>query len=361
MDDAKSQAPTEVKKRIVYLDILNIIACISVVALHCNSIVHWYKPDFRSAWSQSLVIEVVFFFAVPVFLMLSGSTLLEYRKRYDTKTFFKRRLSRVVIPFIIWSIITYFWALHRGTIEFWGIRDTWDIFMSSRQMSIYWYFPVIISAYFAVPILSLFVTEMSDGRKYLRYLFFAGTFSYGVCPLLAAIANVSYNSGYNFPLIGTGGYILYIILGYLLYTTEYFKERKRRLILYIAAMACLAFRYFMMYRITISSGDTYKALNNYVYLIAIIPSAAVFVVAKHTNWDKTVSEKAANALTTVASCSLGIYLIHRIILPYEESLFGVNKTSAIYRLAFIPLTYVACLVLVWVVKKVPVIGKYVFP
>lgn len=79
-------------KRIFYYDILNISACIGVIALHHNRCVHKFTPS--SDWDAALIIEVLFFWAVPIFFMLTGATLMEYRKRYDTKTFFKRRISR---------------------------------------------------------------------------------------------------------------------------------------------------------------------------------------------------------------------------------------------------------------------------
>ncbi|XCB29844.1 hypothetical protein RQN30_11930 [Arcanobacterium hippocoleae] len=38
-------------------------------------------------WAAALAIETIFFFAVPIFFMLTGATLLRYRDRYDTQTF----------------------------------------------------------------------------------------------------------------------------------------------------------------------------------------------------------------------------------------------------------------------------------
>lgn len=45
------------KKRIIYIDVLNIIACICVVAMHCNGIVHTFSYD--RAWKTSLIVETV--------------------------------------------------------------------------------------------------------------------------------------------------------------------------------------------------------------------------------------------------------------------------------------------------------------
>ena len=52
-----------------------------------------------------MLVEVGFYWAVPIFLMLSGATLMNYREKYSTKTFFSKRLSRVVFPWIFWSFV----------------------------------------------------------------------------------------------------------------------------------------------------------------------------------------------------------------------------------------------------------------
>ena len=95
--------------RIVYFDILNILAILAVVAMHCNGIVHG-NPRIR-AWNTSLIVDCIFYWAVPIFLMLSGATLMKYRERYDTKNFFKKRFLKVFIPLCFWSIIMLFWKI----------------------------------------------------------------------------------------------------------------------------------------------------------------------------------------------------------------------------------------------------------
>ena len=90
-------------------DVINISACIAVVILHVNGAV-WGGPYGRF-WVTSLILECVFYWAVPVFFMISGATLMDYRQRYDTKTFFKRRFSKTLIPFLFWSFVSIFWAI----------------------------------------------------------------------------------------------------------------------------------------------------------------------------------------------------------------------------------------------------------
>ena len=94
------------KSRITYFDILNILACFAVLSLHHNGIVHNFNVN-TLAWKQSLMFEVLFYWAVPIFFMLTGATLFGYRNKYSTQDFFKKRVFRAIVPFIIWSIVLY--------------------------------------------------------------------------------------------------------------------------------------------------------------------------------------------------------------------------------------------------------------
>ena len=65
-------------QRVIYIDILNIISILAVIILHHNGIVHKYFNG--NAWKTSLIAETVFYWAVPVFVMISGAMPMNYRK-----------------------------------------------------------------------------------------------------------------------------------------------------------------------------------------------------------------------------------------------------------------------------------------
>lgn len=56
----------EKNKRVIYYDLLNSVASFCVIAMHCNWIVHRYNGSF--AWKQSLLVDVLGYWAVPIFL-----------------------------------------------------------------------------------------------------------------------------------------------------------------------------------------------------------------------------------------------------------------------------------------------------
>ena len=90
------------QKRILYFDVLNILACICVIWLHCNSVLYSYDPG-AGLWRLSLFVQVICHFAVPAFFMISGANLMNYREKYSTAEFIKRRFLRTLIPLLIWS------------------------------------------------------------------------------------------------------------------------------------------------------------------------------------------------------------------------------------------------------------------
>ena len=91
------------RKRVVYFDLLNISATLCVIFLHCNGKSFIY--DDTLAWKQAMLVEAACYWAVPVFLMLSGANLMTYRNKYTTRQYFIKRFTRTVIPFIVWSLI----------------------------------------------------------------------------------------------------------------------------------------------------------------------------------------------------------------------------------------------------------------
>lgn len=67
------------KERILWMDILNIFACIGVLILHTNSTtVHQFNGDVNSDFVWGLFTHSLFYWPVPVFLMLSGSNIIGY-------------------------------------------------------------------------------------------------------------------------------------------------------------------------------------------------------------------------------------------------------------------------------------------
>lgn len=100
-----------------WITVANISACLGVIILHANGI-FWAFPS-GHLWYTANFLETFFYWPVPVFFMISGATLIDYRERYSTKTFIIKRLQRTLIPFIAWSVFS---VVYRYTLCGWGGR-----------------------------------------------------------------------------------------------------------------------------------------------------------------------------------------------------------------------------------------------
>ena len=101
--------------RIEYIDILAVLSCLAVVFLHSNGI--FWSFEKSRWWIYADIIESVFYFAVPVCFMLAGATLLDYRKKYSTEEFFAKRINKILIPFIFWSIVGIAMRFINGSVD----------------------------------------------------------------------------------------------------------------------------------------------------------------------------------------------------------------------------------------------------
>lgn len=79
--------------RIKYISLASVLSAIAVVYLHTNSC-FWNFSTARY-WLTANIIESIFYFAVPIFYMISGSMLIDFNKRYPINEFFPNVLQKL--------------------------------------------------------------------------------------------------------------------------------------------------------------------------------------------------------------------------------------------------------------------------
>ena len=264
-------------KRILYLDIINVVSCFSVVALHCDSYIHQYNHAETYWWLRALV-NVLFYNAVPLFFMLSGATLIGYHKRYDTKTFFKKRIKRTVVPFLFWSIC--FSLLY--VITRYGKDNGMDIlkvivggFITGNvPFTTYWFFIPLFLLYAFMPFLSVMVGHLSDKQQLylIGLLFFLQSC---IAPLIQSTNNLSWTwvPIHSLPICG---YVLYALLGYYLSHNSVEKDDRILCGTIVLSLILLAVRYVFVFNATSHSPNIF----NYMAAYAVVPSVAIFLIVK---------------------------------------------------------------------------------
>lgn len=168
---------------IAWIDLLRIVACFLVVLAHCcDPFVAKFdgnKAEFLSgAYWGSLLRP-----CVPLFVMISGVLLLPVKN--DVATFYSRRLKKIIIPLVFWSIITpilYFLYLNSGvnTLSPNIIADDFTLSATLHRMYLFvfnfsyettplWYIYMLVGIYLFLPIIGAWLNQASqkDVKRFL--------------------------------------------------------------------------------------------------------------------------------------------------------------------------------------------------
>lgn len=340
------------KKKIVYFNFLNVCACLCVLGMHCNGQAHNFSDS--PLWKQSMIIETVCYWAVPVFFMISGATLMNYRQRYSTKDFLKKRFTKTVIPFIVWTLGMLVYKMWNGSIVWQGKRNFIELFLNSRIENVYWFFIPLFVVYLCMPVLS----KIAEDEKILKYMAITGIALCIVFPFICQVFKINFSSDFYFPI--TRGYIIYVLVGYLIHTNEI--NLPGRLIIYFFGLLGAAVRYFHTVFASIEQGSLQKLTWGYNALPCFCLAVAVFVFAKYFV-ERIISaeSKVAHVLQWLSSATFGIYLMHIFVKSLMVSFFEIDTSLLWWRLLGPIILFFVCSVATKIIQKIPFLGKYIIP
>ena len=339
-------------KRTVYFDILNVVACFGVVSMHFNGLVHSYSMT--AEWRQALVVDCVFYWAVPIFFMLTGATLMGYREKYSTEVFFKKRLGKTLIPFLAWSLIALVWKTNTEQITPpVGPRSLFNMVFNTQIIDIYWFFIPLFGIYLCMPLLSL----LAENKRTLAYGVTLAFLLNILGPNLSQSLGIAWN-GYM-SLSALSGFLIYVAMGWLL--KDWSPSLLQKGGIYILGIAGVLVRYFGTIIASDKAGQLINATWGYLNVPSFLESLAVFVLAKSIKWDGLLrSRGATNVLAKISSCSFGVYLIHMFVFWYGLKITGLDGASLLWRAAGPVVAYFLCLCITFIGKQIPYI-KRLFP
>lgn len=331
------------KKRVIYFDVLNILAALAVVFLHANSMVHSFSDTV--AWRQALSVEVLCYWAVPIFFMLSGANLMNYRERYTTGEFFKKRFIRILIPFILWTFI-YAVAHKVNPLEI-GFREFINRCFNTQIMTTFWFFIPMLAIYLAMPVISL----LKENKEILWYMVGLSFVLSSFLPQIFRYIGLAWN--YSFSPLTVGGFLIYTILGYLLAGSEF--TRYKRMIIYALGLFAVLLRYFATIHLSVRDGVLNNTFFDYLQYHSVFLAVAVFVFFKNSHVIAYMATKPrlVGFLKNLSGLSFGIYLIHYLVIYVLQD--HIDVTSYVWRLAVPLLIYVLSAIIIFVLKKIPLI------
>lgn len=335
------------KERLVWCDLLRFVAFFLLLCCHAadpfNAAATYgaadasIEPEFLTWGARwgALVRP-----CVPLFVMLTG--ILSLPVKVPMEAFYKKRLPRVLLPFLIWSVLYYMTPWLTGILGFdqgivlklfcWAESDSQSLadglahvaripYAFSFIACHMWYIYMLVGLYLYLPVFSAWVERATRRQKEIVLALWAASTLlpyFGEFVSRYAFGTCEWNSfGLFYYFAGFSGYML---LGH--YLQHY--VRPRRAVAFVTAVVLMAVGYAV-------------SLNGYNYILDLpehtpeqvelfwtynTPNVAMMTVA----WFLLVrmvripsGSRVAAALANLTTCGFGIYMIHYFFvrLGYE--------------------------------------------
>jgi surface polysaccharide O-acyltransferase-like enzyme len=345
-------------KNILWLDSLRALATLGVILIHVSApLVNMAFKKNVDYWWIGNVMDSATRCAVPIFLMLSGATMLG--KKYVLKDFYLRRVSRVLIPFLFWMVAYWIFrwsmlpALHRplgmNAIIDWGIK----LLLNEGISKHFWYIYMILFIYLFVPFLAKGIQKLNlHAISNIVFLWAVFTFVLKSVPLNM----YSFTSHLGSRLLGNLLYTGYLVLGYYLSVLPT-NNRKVKISAGLIYCVTVIVASVVTYHLSTKAHKLDLSMYSYLSTVIIIQSIALFVWVKDCN----ISNKYILWIQNIMSdYSYGIYLVHIILLGlfYRIGIFWTMAHPAISVPAVAVITIVSSIAVIFILRKIP-LGKYV--
>ncbi|HMK95010.1 MAG TPA: acyltransferase family protein [Candidatus Limnocylindrales bacterium] len=255
------------------VDLIRTVAIVGVIMLHASNdytvqsmglfeIIRWNTVSFYETAGR---------LGVPLFLLLTGALLLQPSKSSEPiREFFKKRWTRIGLPFIFWGAVYFVWdflVVHQ--INGLPITSTSIIqgFLTGPYYQ-FWYLYLLVGLYLLTPILRVLITRMErDLIKYLLVLWLLGAF---LLPALYQVTSLRLDSN----VLEFTSYAGYFILGAFLVTVQ---VRRSRLAILTALGIALTMVATYAIAATVGGVEMYY-FQQYFSPTLILASAALFML-----------------------------------------------------------------------------------
>ena len=345
------------KNRILYFDWLRLFGAFAVVLIHVSVNRMLAEETGSGAWWVCNCCDAVSRWAVPIFVMISGTLFLDPLRQIDYRILFRKNLLRLVVAFVFWSGLYAVVDYCEGV----RLRDVVSGFLIGHTHL--WFLYMLAGLYLIVPLLR----KLMGSRRLIKYyllLWFVlcilfSTFRYvatvfddGLGEWLKIIAEKT-----NLDVVA--GYAGYFILGRVL--TEKELSKKTRGWIYLAGIVGAAAACVMTWRLCQHKGRFDASFYNNDCLFVLLESVAVFTLLKYHS-PACRKDSGRRVLQTVSVCTFGIYLIHMLPVHFTEKLFPAFAGAGSPFVSVPVITaaaFLSSLLLAFVLRKIPVVNKLI--
>jgi len=300
------------RERVLFFDLLRCVAAVAVIAIH---VLAPYRDELGQIpfgeWATAVGVNSVSRWAVPVFILITGALMLSDKRPFDAKYYVKRRLGKVLVPFLVWSL---FYAYLSGwSINGFDALEAKQVLADSATDATYYhlgFFYYFIPLYFVIPFFQFVLRQYGDSSLYAFVLIWLAT----TLLFLFDIDGVWSNELWL--------YSGYLPLGYLLYRRVPLTKGYVAIFALLGSVALFTTAYMVITDSVAAQEYTVGRWLSYKTLNVVLAASMIFMLCRY--FGEGLSQKSNQVIGFISKNSLGIYILHPIFLwPMKE--FGWHQ------------------------------------
>ncbi|CAM2879929.1 acyltransferase [Vibrio rarus] len=290
------------RQRVLFFDLARCVAAIAVIAIH---VLAPYRNQYGEIpfeqWFTAISVNSVSRWAVPVFILISGALMLSDKRPFDFQYYVKRRLGKVLIPFIVWS---FFYAYLSGwSVAGFDGSHAMQVLIAGLDHATYYhlgFFYYFIPLYFVIPFLQIMVRRFDDKALYA----------------LTALWLLS-STLFLLRIDGMWSHSLWLYagllpLGYILYQKVPLTKANVTMFTLLGVVAFIVTIYQVTHLTIQAEEYTFGRWLSYKTLNTVLAASMIFMLCRY--FGEGLPATANKVVGFISAHSLGIYILHPIFL-----------------------------------------------
>ena len=344
---------TKLQRRVPYLDILRVIACMLVILIHTP--IRQYDTYYNTPSIAGAVYTVLVAVNCNLFFMITGALLLPVTR--PGKNFVKRRLMVVLPPLVVWTLV--YLLEHAFLLHNFTPRLLTSILFHPVE-GLLWYVYVLVVIYVTLPLVSKCISAVGKrGVEVALALWVLSSFipyQHGVFMEASQYSHTMFGAFAN--------YYGYVLLGYYLhhYGLPAFASGngwKWVLILAFGIVVMPLFEFLVQDHFNITWQQHIDTITNDISVNNIAMATLLFVLVQRLapkRYDRKAHPATATWWPLLSNCSFGIYLAQMIVLRqiiWPLTPWLAQSHWVIDCLVSGILAFVVCWILVMILRRLP--------
>jgi len=291
-----------------WLNLARLLGALAVIVVHLSDpIVRSQSPLDSGNWTAAACWSALSRWCVPIFILVSGTLLVEKLRHESITVFYKKRFFRIFVPYLFWSAA--YLALRYAIVGNLTVRESCKLLLTGNSHYHLWYLYMIAGVYLFAPLLCRVVFSPT-GRSPAGWIFLLFLAAAAYCICIYTFSSNPYNKMELFL-----PYFCYFLGGYFIHKTGLAKRIPSAAL--IPAFAALTALIPLITRCLACGGAVRGLLYPFDYLSipVILQSLCVFLLAGRLEsqpWIHTPLPQ--RFLSRAPSVSMGVYILHPLFI-----------------------------------------------